>query len=207
MSSSSSPPTASPKTAKRILRTGFHPWQLKVLRILTERVASTKEMAAELGVHPVGKLAYHVRALKARGQIEPVKKIQRRGAIETFYKAVERPWLSIEDLERMTPEQREDFLSEIIICITGDFGAALDAGTFGERLGEWHMSRTPLHLDEQGRRDLVKANDEQLDRALEIQAESDQRRSKSGEEGEGVSAILASFPVPLVERVSTNGKP
>ncbi|HEX6457099.1 MAG TPA: winged helix-turn-helix domain-containing protein [Solirubrobacterales bacterium] len=167
--------------------------RIKALTILTERVASPKEIAKAIGEPKPGNVSHHVRVLEKYGLVEEVDTKQRRGATEHFFRAVQRP--TVWNLEALTREEREEFSAFIIACMNGDFVAALESGSLDERTDR-HLSRTPLQLDEQGYLDLVADQDRALERSLEIQAESDERRSQSGEEAMAISSHIAVFPMP-----------
>jgi hypothetical protein len=204
----SAPPAAS-ATARR-LRAGWHPVQLKALTILTERVASPKEVAIEIGLTKAkaGFVSHHIRELEKASLVEEVRAEPRRGALEHYFKAVERPLVTEEEFRQWSVEQREEFSRYIILCISKDLGLALEYRTLDadENVGR-HLTRTPLSLDRRGFEDLLAAYMQLFDRAFEIQAESDERRSSSGEKPIPVSAVLATVPLPLVERLSTNPAP
>lgn len=193
--------------ATRRLRAGWNPMQLRALTILTERIASPKEIAVELGLTKAraGTVSHHVRELEAAGFVEEVRAEPRRGALEHYFKAVERPIVTAEEAAKWTQEQREEFTRYIISCIARDFGLAIEHRTLdADEHIRRHVTRTPLLLDGQGFSDLLSAYMQLFDRAFEIQAESDQRRAKSGEEGLPVSSVLATIPMPFVERPPTS---
>jgi DNA-binding transcriptional ArsR family regulator len=122
-----------------------HPTRRRILQITGERVASPREIAAELDL-PIGQVSHHVRWLAARGYLELVDTVPRRGAVEHFYRAGEAHVVS--DVAR----------------------SALDAE--GKAL---HVSRTPLTLDEQGRREVADLLPRLIDEVLAIEAHSQQR--------------------------------
>lgn len=193
--------------ATRRLRVGWHPTQLKALTILTERVASPKEVAIELGLTKAkaGLVSHHIRALEKADLVEEVRTEQRRGAVEHFFKASRRPIVTEEEAREWTVEQREEFSRYIIVCISRDFGMAIEYKTLDDdRYIERHLTRTPLLLDRKGFEDLLSAYMQVFDRSFEIQAESDERRSHTGEEGLPVSSVLATVPMPMIELPSTN---
>ena len=193
--------------ATRRLRAGWHPMQLQALTILTERVASPKEIAVEMGLTKAlaGRVSHHVRELETAGFVEEVRAEPRRGALEHYFRAVERPVVTAEEAAEWSQEQREEFTRYIICCVARDFGLAmehrtLDADDFIER----HVTRTPLFLDSRGFANLLSAYMQLFDRTFEIQAESDQRRAETGEAGIPVSSVLATIPMPMIERPPTN---
>lgn len=182
------------RATSRLLAAGWHPVRIKALTILTERVASPKEIAGEIGEPKPGNVSHHVRVLEDHGLVEEVDSKQRRGATEHFFKAVERP--AVWDLAQLSRQEREDFSAFIIACMNGDYLAALHSGSLDERTDR-HLSRTPMQLDERGYLDWIAALDSMLERSMEIQAESDGRRSHSGEKAMAVASHLAGFPMPI----------
>jgi hypothetical protein len=190
----------------RRLRVGWHPIQLKALTILTERVASPKEIAIELGLTKAGagRVSHHLRELEKGQLIEEVRTEPRRGAVEHYFTAVQRPIVTEKEFQSWTIEQREEFSRYIILCMARDFGMALEYRTLDADANvSRHLTRTPLHLDSQGFSDLHAAYMNLFDRTFQIQAESDERRSRTGEAGVPVSSILATVPMPMVDRSST----
>lgn len=177
---------------QRWLKASWHQTQIQALIIFTERVASPKEVAAEIGEPVVSRVAYHVNELLKRGLIEPVGTESRRGATEHFYKAKVRPAFATEEWEQPEREEASKMAFQLFLQ---DVSLAMEAQTFDERK-ERHLSRSPLCLDHQGFLDLVAEQDRLLRRTLEIQAESDARRLETGEEGTRVSSLMATFTMP-----------
>ena len=62
----------------------------RILLVLGERISSPRALARELE-EPLGRVSHHVRVLAALGAIELVDTVQRRGAVEHFYRAIIRP--------------------------------------------------------------------------------------------------------------------
>src|SRR5262245_53785641 len=89
---SSSAPAIEPTLAKAL----SHPLRMQILTILGQRVASPVELATELDV-PLNNLSYHVRTLLDLGCIELVRTEPRRGTLEHFYRAIERPIISTDE--------------------------------------------------------------------------------------------------------------
>jgi hypothetical protein len=180
-----------------MLRAGWHPVQIKSLTILTERIASPKEIAIELGLTAAkaGYVSYHVKELVTHGLVELVRTEPRRGASEHFYRATKPLIVMDDDAERMSFEKRLAFSRWIISCVNGDFAKAVQTGTIDARTDR-HLSRFPLHLDEEGYLDLIGEHNRVFHRTLEIKAESEERQAESGEERMPVSAVLGCFPMP-----------
>lgn len=78
---------------QHLVRALSHPLRVRILEILSERVASPSEVAEELGVE-IGHVAYHTRTLDRCGCLELVETAQRRGATEHYYRAAPRSYLS-----------------------------------------------------------------------------------------------------------------
>jgi hypothetical protein len=184
--------TAKRQETSRWLKATWHPTQVRALTILTERVASPKEIAAELGEPLVRNIAYHVKELEKRGLVELVDTQPRRGAVEHYYRATVLPAYASEEW----PQPKREEISKLILqLLLQDVSEAVEATTF-DRYRERHMSRSPLLLDEEGFLELAAEQDAFLERTREIQARSDARRVSSGEPGQRVRAFMASFTMP-----------
>jgi DNA-binding transcriptional ArsR family regulator len=75
---------------ERLGRALGHPLRHRLLRVLTDRVASPKELAAHLA-EPLPNVSYHVRVLAELGCVELVRTVPRRGALEHYYRALMAP--------------------------------------------------------------------------------------------------------------------
>ncbi len=176
-----------------------HPLRVQALSVLTERSASPKELAAELGA-PVGNVSYHVRELEDVGLIELVDEKKRRGAVEHFYRAITRPMLSSAEWEKLSLAERHGFSAWIIQLLLADASQAMGAGSFDAR-SDRHLSRTPLLLDEEGWKELVEIQNEALKAVLQVQAASAERLTKA-DRGESFPAIasMTCFELPPKRR-------
>ena len=176
---------------QRLAKALSHPLRAHVLIILNERVASPNEIANELE-EPLGNVSYHVKTLAEMGCIELVRTRPRRGAIEHFYRAVMRPFFSDKDWKRLPPSARQGISDTALRLIWADISEALSAGTFDRRTDR-HLSRTRLVLDEQGWEQVNEQLLGTLNRVIEIEAESAQRRANSGEPGFNTRMVLMHF--------------
>src|SRR5437763_16525376 len=100
-----------------------HPIRLRALMVLNERVASPSEIAQELD-ESLGVVSYHVRMLEELGCIELVRTTPRRGAIEHHYRALERPWLTDDQVERIPPSLRRTLSGSVFAQLAEDIAAA-----------------------------------------------------------------------------------
>jgi DNA-binding transcriptional ArsR family regulator len=163
----------------RIVRALSHPIRHRVLVELNERVASPKELAAELG-EPLGNVSYHTRVLAQLGCIELVSTTQRRGALEHYYRAIMRPYFDDAAWAQIPVSTRRALFDQDLEHLWGDVVEAARDGGFDHPRA--HVSWTALDLDEQGLNDLADVLGSALERALEIQAESAGRRIELGDD-------------------------
>jgi DNA-binding transcriptional ArsR family regulator len=170
-----------------------HPIRVKALTILTERIASPKEISEQIEM-PLSNVSYHVRVLDELGLIEIMEEESVRGSVAHFYKAVERPLIDNPDWERLDPKVRSAFSGYVIETLMSDAAKSLAAGTF-DRREDRHLSRTPLLLDEQGWRRIVGIQTKALDDILKEQAAAAARMNGSREEGIHVITGMACFEV------------
>ena len=164
-----------------------HPLRMQILTSLHRGISSPNQLSQELG-EPLGNVSYHVKTLLEFDCIELVKTEPRRGAVEHFYRATERAFLSDEDWEKIPPSTRKGISGVVLESIGADATRALLAGTIENRT-QSHLTRTPLVLDEQGFSDLSAVLKEVLDRANEIQEEAADRLNK--DKGDSVTTTMA----------------
>ncbi|HET7417824.1 MAG TPA: winged helix-turn-helix domain-containing protein [Solirubrobacterales bacterium] len=171
-----------------------HPVRTRCLTVLTDRVASPRELS-EILEEDLSNVSYHVRVLDELGLIELVGEEPVRGAVAHFYKAVERPLLSNDQWEKMPLEVRKAFSAYNWDVLIKDATIAIEKGTFDSR-PDRHLTRTPLLLDSEGFARLSKAMDDLLELIFEEQAASAERRKESGEEAIHAVAGTALFVMP-----------
>jgi hypothetical protein len=181
----------------RLLRAGWHSIQIEALTILTEQVASPKQVAIKLKLTAAkaGYVSGHIKELEKRGLVELVRTEPRRGAVEHFYRAIKPLVVTDEDAKRMSLEERLILSAWIINRISDDLLMAVEAGTIDERTDR-NLSRFPLCLDEQGYGELHREYSQAFHRTLELKADSCDRLTASGSKGKPFSAMLACFPMP-----------
>src|ERR1700742_3488896 len=85
-----------------------HPTRVRCFMILADRPASPAEIAQQIG-KDVGHVGYHVRKLQQLDLIELVDERPVRGAVEHFYRAIERPVVTEEEFAEQGVEEREVF--------------------------------------------------------------------------------------------------
>jgi len=171
-----------------------HPTRARAFSILAERTASPVEIAQEIG-KDVGHVGYHVRKLQQLNLIELVDERPVRGAVEHFYRAIARPVVREEGFAHQTPEEREVFTRHTLQLHVTDVARAMDEKTFDSRDNR-ALIRFPMFVDQEGFDELAQLHVEMYERALDIQARSDERRSGSEEDGIATSSTTMLFETP-----------
>jgi hypothetical protein len=177
-----------------------HPTRARCFSILAERTASPVEIAQEI-VKDGGHVGYHVRKLQQLDLIELVDERPVRGAVEHFYRAIERPVVREEGFAKQTPEEREVFTRHTLQLHVTDIARAMDEHTFDERANR-ALIRFPMLVDEDGFKELADLHVEMYERTLDIQARSDGRRADSKDEGISAVSTTMFFETPERRRKS-----
>lgn len=172
---------------QRLIKALGHPIRMRALTILNQRVASPSEIAETLG-EALGVVSYHVRILEELGCIELVRTTPRRGAIEHHYRAIERPWLTDSQVERIPASLRRTLSGSVFAQLAEDAKVASKTDGMDE-VRHW-MVRLAVVLDEEAWGELGQMLQDVLDRALALQVESLDRLVERGEEAESRAAIL-----------------
>lgn len=176
---------------QRLVKALAHELRVEALTILNERMASPNELAKELD-EGLSQVSYHVKVLKDYKTIKQVKTEPRRGAVEHYYRATSRAFLSDRDWHELPASVRPGLSADLFELILNDAATAIESETFDERVDR-HMSWTPLVIDEKGWRDLMKLMNGTLEKVLKIQADSSTRLAKSGEEGITATAAMLGY--------------
>jgi DNA-binding transcriptional ArsR family regulator len=157
----------------RLVRALAHPLRIKILEILTERVASPNVLATELGME-LSDVAYHTRALNRYGCLELVTTAQRRGATEHFYKASPDAFIGYRGWRKVPRTIRGAVTAASLQTFVDKAIGALEAGTIDAR-DDSTFTWMPVHLDDQGWEEVTKILAEATDRILAIQEKSNRR--------------------------------
>src|SRR5262245_44972138 len=178
----------------RLVKALAHELRVEILTILNERMASPNELAKELG-EGLSQVSYHVKVLKDYETITLVKTEPRRGAVEHYYRATSRPYISDSDWQKLPQSVREGMSADLMQMVLDDMSAALGAGTVDAH-EDRHMSRSPLLLDKKGWKDASKVLNNALERLIKIQSESTDRMARSGEAGMNVMVAMMGIELP-----------
>jgi DNA-binding transcriptional ArsR family regulator len=165
----------------RLVKALAHPLRVQILGVLHDRTASPSDLAEELGA-PLGNVSYHVRILAKLELLKLVRKRQRRGAIEHLYRANGRVRVS----DRAWGQVPGIVKTAMVDATLEQVGRYVEqsAAMGGFERPESHLIRQPMRLDQQGWEELSAALGELVQRANEIEHESQQRLAEADHEGE-----------------------
>lgn len=178
---------------QRMVKALGHPLRVSILTLLNEKVASPNQLAQELD-EPLGNVSYHTRMLASLGVIELVDTQPRRGAVEHFYRALQRPFFSDEDWQELPVSTRRSVYDAILRQAWKDVGFAAANGGFDR--SDTHVSRTPLMLDADGHDAVVALLAAVVEKAMEIQAQSAGRMVGAEAQGMLTEMVVIHFEPP-----------
>jgi DNA-binding transcriptional ArsR family regulator len=104
-----------------------HRTRVYVLTLLNEGVYSPEQLAQIIG-EPVGNVSHHVKQLLDAGSIELAKTEPVRNTLQHFYRAVEMPFYSDEEIAAMTPEERQATIGLTLQCVMAEIMTAFWSG-------------------------------------------------------------------------------
>lgn len=177
---------------ERVVFSLAHRTRLYVLTLLNESSYTIDEIAQLIGEEREN-VKYHVKELLDAGAIELAKAEPVRNTQRHYYRAVEMPTYSEDELEAMSADERQAIIGLTIQCLAAEVLASFWAGKMEEDPNLWLGWRW-FNLDAQGRQELAEEQTRSWGRIQEIEAESTNRRARSGEEPRSVIAALMSFP-------------
>jgi predicted ArsR family transcriptional regulator len=177
---------------ERLVTALSHETRAHALAVFTERPASTKEIAGELG-KSVSAVWFHVDKLRELGCIELVETKKRRGATEHFYRATIRHFFDAETWKNLSKPKRLTVTMGILRLIATDLNEAMQAETADAI--DRHLSRTLLILDKEGWEETIDLLAETLERLLVIRETSATRRVET-EDPIRTSVSIMQFELP-----------
>lgn len=171
-----------------------HELRAEILAILNERVASPNELAKELN-EGLSQVSYHVKVLKDYKVITLVKTIPRRGAVEHYYRATSRAFLTDRDWHQLPETVRAGMSADLFQMVIDDVVSSMESDTFDAR-EDRHLSWTPMIVDEQGWKEINGILNDSLKKVIKAQEACVKRLTKSGEEGFNASFAMLGYEVP-----------
>lgn len=164
-----------------------HRTRVYVLTLLNEGTYTPDDIAQIIG-EPLPNVSFHIRELLDAGSIELAKTEKVRNTNQHYYRAIEMPFYTDEEMAAMTPAQRQVTYGLILQCMTAEALAAFWGGRMHSDPRVW-MAWRWFNVDEQGRQDLANEQQRSWERYQEIEAESTNRRARTGEDA--ASIIMA----------------
>lgn len=177
-----------------------HRVRVEILGYLHERPRSPSELAGLLG-YPLSKVEHHIKELLASHSIELARIAPVRNTNEHFYRAVELPFFNDEEMWAMPVEARQEIYGLILQSSMAEAQASFRAGKMSKDPRVW-MAWRWFNLDSQGRENLADELARSWARVQEIEAESADRRAKSGEKAVSIVVCTQGF-----ERCRTSTAP
>jgi DNA-binding transcriptional ArsR family regulator len=168
-----------------------HRTRVYVLTLLNEGVYSPEQLARIIG-EPVGNVSHHIKQLLDADSIELAKTEPVRNTLQHFYRAVEMPFYTDEEIAAMTPEERQAIIGLTLQCLIAEIMTAFWSGKMQGDPRLW-LSWRWFNVDGQGREDLADEQERSWQRSCEIEVESTNRRAKSGEETDSIIVASAGF--------------
>lgn len=157
-----------------------HGIRVDILCYLNEAPRSPSELARMMSL-PLSTIEHHIKELLASCSIELARVAQVRNTNEHFYRAVEIPYYTDEEMWAMSVEVRQEIYGLILQASTAEAMAAFRAGKMSNDPRVW-MTWQWFNLDTQGRMDMADEDARSWLRRQEIGAESASRRARTGEE-------------------------
>jgi DNA-binding transcriptional ArsR family regulator len=174
----------------RLVKAMAHPLRIRILGVLEDRVASPKELSEELSA-PLGNVAYHVRTLEELGLVTLERTATRRGAIEHWYRAVERVGFSDSAWGQVPEVVKRSVMAASLNQLAEQVKAAAAAGAFDQP--DIHFSRSVIDLDAQGWEELSEELKALVDRVDELERAAEARLRESGEEPRKAALAVMQF--------------
>jgi DNA-binding transcriptional ArsR family regulator len=174
---------------QRLVRALAHPLRIQILEVLTERVASPNLIAEELDTG-LSHVAYHTRALDRCGCLELVETAQRRGATEHYYKAKPHAFIGDRVWRKVPRSVRSGVTAASLQTFMDKAVTALEAGTIDNR-EDSTFNWMPVHLDEEGWREVTDILAKATERVLAAQEAADRRAAEAAENRRKISAVVA----------------
>lgn len=186
-------PTGVDQFDMRLVKALRHPTRGHALTVLTDRIASPKEIADELGID-VSLASYHFKRLVELRCIELVKVKKIRNADQHFYRATVQHFFSPEEWKKVPTHDRLKLRIDLVKLISGEASIAAAAKTLDTV--DNHMTRTAMRLDKQGWAELSAQFDVQLEKVLMIKEAAALRLGESDEAPIDARVALLQFAMP-----------
>ena len=176
------------KAAKKLRKRGIedavsyavaHGIRVDILCYLNEAARSPSDLSELTGL-PLSTIEHHIKELLASSSIELARVAKVRNTTEHFYRAVDIPFYTDDEMWAMPFKARQEIYGLIVQASTAEVMAAFRAGKVSNDpyvCMAWRW----FNLDGQGRKDMAEENARSWKRRHEIEAESADRVAVTGE--------------------------
>jgi len=197
--------------AAAVAYTITHQARIEIRAILNEGPRSQEQLAGSIRASK--NTGHHVKEMLDDGSIELAFVKPARNALEYYYRAVEIPSYTDEEIEAMSPKTREAIAGVIIEAAMAEAMSSFWADKMVNDRRVW-LSWRWFNVDARGRDDLADEQARHWERVREIEAESLERCARSGEPTKSI--IVTSFgferfrfaaPPPMPEVGAEEGGP
>lgn len=185
-----------PALDKRIAKALSHPLRTEIIAILSDRVASPREMADILD-EELTNVSYHTKELLKLECIEVVDREQVRGALKTRYRATTRMLLDHDDWNRLSKGTRTGISLNALNEVIRRASEAVERGSFDKRKDR-SIVTIKMDVDERGWVDANQAVRDAVERLLAIEDEAANRKAE-GAKTFRMTASLLSYESPPKE--------
>jgi hypothetical protein len=176
-----------------------HPLRVRILEVLNERDLSPVQFYRE-GLAPgygLSHVAHHFKELRLGGCLKIVKRIRRRGSVESIHRGVARAFFSDEDWTELSPEERTAVSRTMLRGLIARADGAMLAQTFDRRLDR-HLTWIAMDLDEQGWSELTELQANTYYRAEEIRTDAASRIAEKESESTPATFGALAFESPPI---------
>jgi DNA-binding transcriptional ArsR family regulator len=182
---------------QRVVKALAHPLRIEILAVLNDRMASPNELSKELE-EGLSQVSYHVKVLRDFDMVEMVKTEPRRGAVEHYYRASEKVFISSDQLKLIPKSAQVGVWSPVMADIEQDVSTSLETGTFAKR-EDFVVGRDVAILDGQAREDAEELSAEFYEKYEQLEVDADRRRQKGEGDGEEIptTAVVLVFDSSL----------
>src|SRR4051812_30640416 len=170
-----------------------HRLRLLILTLLNEGMYTIPQLV-DLTDETRDNVKYHVKELLDAKAIELAKEERRGKKRFLYYRAVEMPTYSVEELEAMPAEERQAIIGLTLQSIFAEAFTSFWTGKMQSDPKHLWLGWRWFNLDAQGRAELAEEMMVWWRRVQEIQADSANRSAASGEDTESVIVTIMGFP-------------
>lgn len=185
-----------------------HRVRVHILIVLNEGTYTAGEIA-EVIDEPLNNVSNHIRELLDAGSIELVETKRARNMLQHYYRAIEMPHYSDEEVAAMTPEQRQITAGLAIQSMVAEVMAGLWSGKMQDDPRLW-LAWDWFNVDAQGREEIADEQERSWGRFRDIEVEATNRRAASGEDAISILVSQTGFKRarkgPTPRRGSRNGE-